>query len=331
MFCCDEEKIHNIMRVLVTGAAGFIGSQLAERLTSDGHDVTGIDNMLNNYSARLKQSNINSMVESGCEFLVCDLANDSLKPIIKDVDIIYHCAAQPGLSDTANLDDFIINNCVATDKLVQATISCSSFKGSIIYISTSSVYGPEAVGAESSETRPSSYYGITKLASEHLVMTACRQSQIKACALRLFSVYGPRERPEKLYPKLIASILNKSEFSLYEGSENHFRSYTYIDDVLDGMILTLNNIDKCNGEVINIGSDISITTGEGINIVESILGSKAHIKKLPKRSGDQLETRADIKKAKKLLGYQPKTSVKDGLIKEIEWYQNSMLDISMQQ
>ena len=310
------------MKILVTGAAGFIGSQLAERLVSAGHEVIGVDNMLNNYSVRIKESNFDSVIQAGCDFVVCDLAQDSLESVLVDVDVVYHCAAQPGLSDLVDLSDFVTNNVIATDKLLRAMIDCRGLSSNLIYISTSSVYGSKAVGAESSETKPTSYYGVTKLAAEHLVMAATRQERIKACALRLFSVYGPRERPEKLYPKVIDSILNDNEFTLYQGSEKHYRSYTYVDDVLEGMMLVLDNLDICNGEVINIGSDVSVTTKKGINIVENILGVKAKITTIPQRSGDQLETKADIKKAKQLLGYQSKTSIQDGLVKEIEWYQN---------
>jgi nucleoside-diphosphate-sugar epimerase len=141
----------------------------------------------------------------------------------------------------------------------------------------------------------------------------------------LFSVYGPRERPEKLYPKLISSLLEDKEFPLYEGSDKHLRSYTYIDDIVHGLIAPLNNLDSCMGEIFNIGTDVAITTDEGIRIVEEIIGKKARIKKVPKRSGDQLRTHANIDKARRILDYKPNTTVSEGLKQEVEWYEKHIL------
>ena len=185
------------MRILVTGAAGFIGSHLSEYLALNGHDVIGVDCLINNYARELKELNIRSISEQGCKFVSCDLAEDSLTSILQDVDAVFHCAAQPGLSSTATLDDYIRNNIIATHRLLQAVLDANTVHGGFIYISTSSVYGATAIGTENTETKPTSYYGVTKLAAEHLVMAASRQHRIDACSLRLFSVYGPRERPEK--------------------------------------------------------------------------------------------------------------------------------------
>ncbi len=146
-----------------------------------------------------------------------------------------------------------------------------------------------------------------------------------ACSLRLFSVYGERERPEKLYPKLIRSILENKEFPLYEGSENHRRSFTYIKDIVDGLLAVLGNPGDCAGEIFNIGSDKEITTGQGIRIVEKIIGKKAKMVKAPKRPGDQLKTRANIAKARKYFGYNPKTVPEEGLKAEVKWYKERIL------
>ena len=314
------------MRILVTGAAGFIGSHLAEHLALKGHDVIGLDCLIDNYARELKESNIKSITEQGCKFVSCDLAEDSLTSVLQDVNAVFHCAAQPGLSTIATLDDYIRNNIIATHRLLQATLDTNTIDGGFIYISTSSVYGAKATGTEHTEPKPASYYGVTKLAAEHLVMAASRQHKIDACSLRLFSVYGPRERPEKLYPRLIECILSDREFTIYDGSYDHYRSYTYVGDVLAGMVLALENMSKCRGEVFNFGSKISITTKEGIRIVEDLLGRQARIKIIPKRPGDQLETRANIDKARKMLGYNPTTSVLDGLIQEVNWYRGNSVE-----
>jgi 2-polyprenyl-3-methyl-5-hydroxy-6-metoxy-1,4-benzoquinol methylase len=194
-----------------------------------------------------------------------------------------------------------------------------------INISTSSVYGFDATGDESTEPKPTSYYGVIKLAAEQLVLASNRDQGFPACSLRLFSVYGPRERPEKLYPKLIKSILEDKDLTLYEESEKHLRSYTYIDDIIQGLIAPLDNFDVCLGEIFNIGTDAAITTGDGIKIVEEIVGKKVRITKVPKRSGDQLRTHANIDKARRILAFAPKISAQEGLKKEVDWYKEQIL------
>jgi len=311
------------MRILVTGAAGFIGSHLAEHLASRGHSVIGLDCLVDNYARELKEINIKSLSKKGCKFVSCDLAEDDLSSVVKDVNAVFHCAAQPGLSSVASLDDYIRNNVIATHRLLETVVDTNTVHGGFIYISTSSVYGARATGNESTETKPTSYYGVTKLAAEHLVMAASRQGKLDACSLRLFSVYGPRERPEKLYPRLIECILQDKEFTLFDGSNDHYRSYTYVADALAGMVLALENMSSCNGEIFNIGSNISITTREGIRIIEDLLGRQAKVRVTPTRPGDQLETRADIEKARNILGYNPTTSVLEGLSQEVNWFRDN--------
>lgn len=307
------------MSILVTGAAGFIGSHLAERLAEMGHDVRGLDCFTDYYARALKELNAKQVREKGVEFLPLDLAEDDLAPAVQDVEFIYHLAAQPGISATTAFETYVRNNITATYRLTQAAKQSPALKG-FINISTSSVYGADATGDETTECKPTSYYGVTKLAAEQLVLAYARDQEFPACSLRLFSVYGPRERPEKLYPKLIRCILEDRVFPLFEGSERHLRSYTYVGDIVDGFVAVLGNWDKCIGEIFNTGTDISITTGEGIRTVEEIIGKPAKIAVKPKRPGDQLRTHANIEKARRLLDYNPTTTVRDGLEKVVEWY-----------
>jgi UDP-glucuronate 4-epimerase len=190
----------------------------------------------------------------------------------------------------------------------------------LINISTSSVYGADATGDEQSEPRPTSFYGVTKLAAEQLVMAAYRAGALPACSFRLFSVYGPRERPDKLFPTLIRSILKDEPFPLFEGSEQHERSFTYVGDIVAGLAAAATKLDACRGEIINLGIDTAITTGEAIQIVESVLGKPAIIQRQPRRAGDQARTQANIVKARRLLDYQPETKPADGLRQTIAWY-----------
>lgn len=308
------------MNILVTGAAGFIGSHLAERLAGLNHNVIGLDCLINNYSKSLKQLNINQLQTKGIEFLNLDLSQDNLSSVNNDIDFIFHLAAQPGIDASVPFESYERNNIIATHRLLEAVKKTNLLRG-FVNISTSSVYGSNAIGDESSAPKPISVYGVTKLAAEQLVLAESRNKNVIACSLRLFSVYGPRERPEKLYHKLIKCILNDKEFPLCKSSENHIRSYTYIDDIIDGIILAMDNIKVCDGEIFNIGTDEAITTGEGIRIVEEIIGKKAKIKTESERPGDQQKTHANINKARKVLSYNPTTKPEDGLRKEVEWFE----------
>ena len=312
------------MKILVTGAAGFIGSHLAEKLAEVGHEVIGLDNFNDYYSRELKHLNAAHLEQKNIVIKTVDLAENSLNDFVADIDFIYHFAAQPGISSHVSFDIYYRNNILATFRLLEAAKVNNRLKG-FINIATSSIYGKDATGDERTEPKPTSYYGVTKLAAEQLVLASTRDQGFPACSLRLFSVYGPRERPEKLYPKLIESIFNDKEFPLHEGSEKHLRSYTYVDDIIRGLAAPLDRFESCVGEIFNIGTDKVTTTGEGIKIVEEIIEKKARITVTPKRAGDQLRTHANIEKARRLLDFNPVTSPEEGLRKEVEWYKNSIL------
>lgn len=311
------------MNILVTGAAGFIGSHLAERLAGLGHRVWGLDCLTDYYAYAQKALNLAQVRERGVEHLPLDLAEDDLTGALEGVDFVYHLAAQPGISAATPFETYLRNNIVATQRLLEAAQGATSLQG-FIYISTSSVYGADATGDERTEPRPTSHYGVTKLAAEQLALALHRDRDFPACSLRLFSVYGPRERPEKLYPRLIGAILKGREFPLYEGSAEHLRSYTYVDDIVDGLVAVLENFAGCVGEIFNLGTDRTCTTGEGLETVEAILGQQARIRVEPPRPGDQLRTHANIAKARKVFGYQPTTGLREGLEQEVAWYREQI-------
>ncbi|MBC7236561.1 MAG: NAD-dependent epimerase/dehydratase family protein [Chloroflexi bacterium] len=311
------------MRILITGAAGFIGSHLAERLLAKGHSVVGLDCLTDYYARALKELNVAAIRRAGADFLPLDLATDDLSDAVAGVDLLYHLAAQPGISATTPFETYLRNNIIATHRLLEALRRLPSFPP-LINISTSSVYGADATGPETVEPRPTSNYGVTKLAAEQLVLAEHRDRGAPTCSLRLFSVYGPRERPEKLYPKLIGAILDDRPFTLYEGSEAHVRSYTYVSDIVDGLVAVLDHLDACWGEIFNIGTDQAITTGEAIALVEEIMGKRAIIDRRPPRPGDQQRTHACIDKARRLLGYNPTTTPREGLAREVAWYRDEI-------
>ncbi|KKS02688.1 MAG: 3-beta hydroxysteroid dehydrogenase/isomerase [candidate division WWE3 bacterium GW2011_GWF2_41_45] len=310
------------MKILVTGAAGFIGSHLSERLKSLGHDVVGIDNFNTYYSPELKKLNAKDLEEQGVTVEMRDLAADDLTDILEGVEAVFHLAAQPGISAATPFDTYLRNNLVATHNLLEAVrkIDIKMF----INISTSSVYGMHATEDETTSPKPTSYYGVTKLAAEQLALSYHRDKNLPVASARLFSVYGERERPEKLFPKLIYSILKEEPFPLHRGSQKHARSYTYVGDIVDGLVLIMDKFDACNGEIFNLGIDQSMTTGDAIKIVEKLLGKKAIFENKPKRPGDQKETYADISKAIRVLGYHPLTTPKQGLEKEVKWFKEKI-------
>ncbi|MBK8906236.1 MAG: NAD-dependent epimerase/dehydratase family protein [Anaerolineaceae bacterium] len=309
------------MNIVVTGAAGFIGSHLAETLAHQGHTVVGIDSFTDYYSARLKQANAEDIEAAGVSLHRLDLATDDLSPALDGVEFVFHLAGQPGISASTPLADYVRNNVVATDKLLTACRQQNSLR-CFVNVSTSSVYGRHAYDPEDAAPKPTSYYGVTKLAAEQLALAAHREKGFPACSLRLFSVYGPRERPEKLYPKLIRSILTDTPFPLHEGSQSHSRSFTYVADIVAGFVSVLDRPERVIGEIVNLGSDVEMTTGQGIALIEQIMGKEAKFDIKPKRPGDQLHTCANIAKARQLLGYTPHIQLEEGLKAEVDWYVN---------
>ena len=273
----------------------------------------------------MKERNAHQLADAGVQVERLDLACDKLEGAIADAELVFHLAAQPGLAAGVPPDAYVRNNLVATHALLEA---CASGKRRpfLVNISTSSVYGRRAIAAETAEPQPISHYGATKLAAEQLALAYWREGRLPVCSMRLFSVYGPRERPEKLYMKLITSILRGEEFPLYDGSLHHKRAYTFVDDAVAGLLAVLDHRDRCVGEIFNIGSDIETTTRRGIEIVEKILGQQARLSVLPPRPGDQAQTRANIDKARAILGFAPSTELEDGLNSQIAWCKKLLAD-----
>lgn len=308
------------MKILITGAAGFIGSHTAEVLHAAGHEVTGIDNFSPYYDVSIKKDTATILKAKGINIIEADLSENNWQQILPaDFDYIFHFAAQPGISSDVSFNDYLKNNFIATQNLLQFAEKNAALK-LFVNISTSSVYGKDATGGEETVPKPVSYYGVTKLAAEQLALTYARMGKLKACSLRLFSVYGPRERPDKLYTKLIDAIINDHEFPLFTGSEKHVRSFTYVGDIVSGITSVIGKEDAINGQIINLGTEQEHTTQYGIETAESLLGKKALLKITPARSGDQLRTKANIDKARQLLSYDPSTTLKDGLAAQIKWF-----------
>lgn len=310
------------MNILVTGAAGFIGSHTAERLNNLGHTVVGVDNFAPYYDIELKNLNAATLKEQGIKVFDLDINSyDFADRVGTEFDYIFHFAAHPGISDQSLFDEYHSNNIMGTQKMIVFAESCEK-QPYFVNIATSSIYGLEATFAETVAPKPASWYGVTKLAAEQLVLAKCREEKFKATSFRLFSVYGPRERPDKLYTQLIDCALNKKEFGLFEGSEEHLRSFTYVQDIVDGIVSVIGHEAECHGEIFNLGTEVEHSTAQGIATVEEILDTQISIEKKPKRIGDQSRTKANIEKARKVLGYNPTTSLQEGLEAQIAWFKS---------
>lgn len=308
------------MKILVTGAAGFIGSHTAERLLDLGHEVMGLDNFNPYYSVELKKMNARAVEEKGASMLNLDLRDTATyKQLPKDLDYIFHFAAQPGISQTSSFEDYLSNNVEATKLLVDFALTQSHLK-LFVNIGTSSIYGLEATYPETMAPKPASYYGVTKLAAEQLVLQKSRELQMKACSLRLYSVIGPRERPEKMYTKLIDLGLKGEAFPLFEGSDSHLRSFTYVGDIVDGIVSVIGNEEVVDGEIFNLGTEVEHTTQEGIDAVSKVLQKPIKIEVKAKRAGDQLRTKANIDKARQLLHYNPQTTLLESVRQQVNWF-----------
>ncbi|WP_242093048.1 NAD-dependent epimerase/dehydratase family protein [Aestuariivivens sediminicola] len=313
------------MKILVTGAAGFIGSHTAEALHALGHQVIGVDNFSSHYDVDLKKLNETSLRTLQIPVIHKNLNDLDLPEVLpKDINYIFHFAAQPGISSTSTFKDYLDNNVLATKALVDYALELPDLK-LFVNISTSSVYGLEATHPEDAPAKPVSFYGVTKLAAEQLVLQQSRCHNLKSCSLRLFSVIGPRERPEKMFAKLIKLGLEGKPFPLFEGSDKHLRSFTFVGDIVDGIVSVIGKESILNGEILNLGSDKDFTTGYGIEVVEQVIGQPIRLNIIPKRPGDQFRTKAIIDKARDVLEYHPKTSLLKAVEQQVAWYKANFM------
>lgn len=310
------------MKCMVTGCAGFIGSHLAERLLNDGHAVVGVDCFTDYYPRAVKESNLAGFRDHpNFQFHERDLANGNLAEIVDGAEYLFHLAAMPGLTRSwVDFDSYARCNLTATHRLLESLKGLKSLK-KFVYASTSSVYGKYASGDESLPTKPSSPYGITKLAGEQLARVYLDEFDVPTTVLRFFSVYGPRQRPEMGYHLFIKWILEGTPIQL-TGDGLQVRGNTYIDDCVDAVIQT--GLKAMPGETFNLGGGEITTIIDVIRTIERLAGKPAKIERRPPRKGDQLATGADVTKLWRHLGWKPSTTLEAGLAKQIEWQRSLM-------
>ncbi|MGF1591201.1 MAG: NAD-dependent epimerase/dehydratase family protein [Pleurocapsa sp.] len=309
---------------IVTGVAGFIGSHLAETLLKQGAKVIGIDQFNDYYDPQLKQQNLVNFQESANFSLIkADIKDLDWQQFLQSVDVVYHQAAQAGVRASwgAGFANYTDRNINATQVILEAAKQVKSLKR-IVYASSSSIYG-NAATMPTPETlcpQPVSPYGITKLAGERLCWLYQQNFKVPTTALRYFTVYGPRHRPDMAFHKFFKAALEDVPISIY-GDGQQTRDYTFVSDVVAAN-LAAGKIPEAIGEAFNIGGGSRVTLIELLKIMEQVMGRPIRKNYVEQATGDARHTSADITKARQILGYSPQVSLAEGLTKEWEWIQS---------
>ena len=314
--------------IIVTGCAGFIGSSLCDRLLADGQTVIGIDSFEDYYARSQKEANLAAARSSPRFTLVeanlLDLAAASaeggrtrLEDLFAGADCVYHLAAQAGVRASwgSSFEVYTRNNVLATQRVLEACVAAGIPK--VIYASSSSVYGDQAVMplVETMRPEPRSPYGVTKLAGEHLCGLYHANYGVDTTALRFFTVYGPRQRPDMAFNKFIRALLEDREIAIY-GDGTQTRDFTYIDDIIEGLVRSRR---APAGVVMNLGGGHRVSLSETIATLGRIVGVEPKLRMQGAEKGDVRDTSADITRAAQLIGFQPATGLEAGLAREVDW------------
>lgn len=307
------------MRVLVTGCAGFIGSTLVEDLLNKGDYVLGIDDFNSFYDPSIKINNIQKTLKnSNFEIIREDILNINSDLLSNfNIDCIVHLAAYPGVRPSFdNPELYSKNNVGGTLHVLQLMCKLKINKG--VFASSSSVYGnnPAVPFSEDLRVEPVSIYGATKLTLESYCRAYANAYRLNITCLRFFTCYGPRQRPDLAIHKFARLIKEGKQIPMF-GDGSMSRDFTYIDDIVQGVYLAMHNLFGFN--IINLGNAQSISLSTMIATLSKKMGKIPDIKQLETPAGDVRQTWADISKAKKVLGWQPKTSFNDGLDKFLDW------------
>ena len=307
--------------VLVTGAAGFIGSHLCEALLARGHQVVGVDCFTDYYDRAAKESNLRmALAEAGFRLVEADLVDVDLPRLLDGVELIYHLAGQPGVRGSwgSQFEVYVRNNILATQRLLEASWTAGHVP--LVYASSSSVYGnrPEMPLQESAAPAPISPYGVTKLAAEHLCRLYNDVYGLPTLSLRLFTVYGPRQRPDMAFRRFLKAAATGQEIELY-GDGSQTRDFTYVADVVRAFLLAG---DKCLArdtavQVVNVAGGTRASVNEVLDGIAALARGNLSVRRLPAQPGDVRDTWADTRVAATSLGFRPEISLMAGL--ERQW------------
>ncbi|HKW06094.1 MAG TPA: NAD-dependent epimerase/dehydratase family protein [Candidatus Dormibacteraeota bacterium] len=307
-------------RVVVTGAAGFIGSHLCERLLADGHEVVGVDSFSDYYERSRKERNLQGPLAHR-NFTLCelDVANGDLTPVLRGATVVFHLAGQPGVRPSwgQHFDTYVHDNIVATQRLLESLRDVKLDR--FVLASSSSVYGNAEVfpTKESTLPRPISPYGMTKLAAEHLTFVYMRNFNLPATALRYFTVYGPRQRPDMAFHAFMQALAEDREIEIL-GDGEQTREFTYVSDAVDGTVKAASG--DVVGQVINLGGGSRVTVNRVIDTLEDISHIKARRSFLPAAPGDPRHTGASINQARDRLAWEPRVALREGLTRQWKWF-----------
>jgi UDP-glucuronate 4-epimerase len=313
------------MRILVTGGAGFIGSHLVEQLLATGHQVVVIDDFNDFYDPEIKHANIAGFSNDATVCHVDLRDSDSVRTVFRreKLDAIAHLAARAGVRPSIQHPRLYYDtNVIGTLHLLEAARVTGVER--FIFASSSSVYGASKTVPFSEDQhliQTLSPYGATKVAGEFLCSTYSHLYQMRVVALRYFTVYGPRQRPDLAIHQFIRRIYAGQPIDQF-GDGSTRRDYTYIDDIIQGTMGALNYWGPLY-DIFNLGESQTIELKNLISAIENALGKQAKINQLPEQAGDMPLTYADISKARKLLGYNPTTKLSEGLPKFIDWFLQS--------
>ena len=318
------------MKCIVTGCAGFVGSSIVDRLLGLGHEVVGIDCFVDYYPRNIKENNL-ERARSSSKFSLIEesLCTIDLEKLLRGAEVIFHQAAQAGVRASwgVSFSIYTDNNIFATQRLLEAAKSkevLSTLKR-VVYASSSSVYGSAETLPTSELTlpRPVSPYGVSKLAAEHLMELYRTEFLVPTVSLRYFTVYGPRQRPDMAFHRIIKAGLTGEPFSLF-GDGEQSRDFTFIDDIVDANLAAVNV--KGPSHIFNLGGGNRITMNKVIPMIENIIGRRLNLVREERAKGDAAHTGAETTRARTELLFVPKTSLEHGLEAEARWVSQMLQD-----
>ncbi|HEX4493849.1 MAG TPA: NAD-dependent epimerase/dehydratase family protein [Acidimicrobiia bacterium] len=305
------------MRALVTGAAGFVGSHLVDALVARGDTVVAVDSLTPYYDISQKRANAQS---TGIELVEADLRTSPIEPLLDGVDVVFHQSAQPGvrLSWSKGFREYVEQNVLVTQRLLDAVHAVATPR--FVYASSSSVYGTQLryPTTETDLPAPFSPYGVTKLAAEHLCGVFAANWGLSTVSLRYFTVFGPRQRPDMSIHRLCEAAINGDEFPLF-GDGSQIREFTYVSDIVAGNLAAA-DADVAPGTIVNLAGGAEITISDLISLVESIAGAPIAVDRCAAEPGDSRRNGGAIDRARELLGWEPKVSLRDGIAAQLEWH-----------
>jgi nucleoside-diphosphate-sugar epimerase len=310
-------------RVVVTGAAGFIGSHLCERLLALGHQVVGIDSFTDYYERARKEENLEDFkAHPDFTFEELDLVDADLRSVLHGARVVYHLAGQPGVRPSwgEQFDRYVRDNIIATQRLLESLKETPIER--LVFAGSSSVYGDAEMfpTKESALPQPVSPYGVTKLAAEHLALLYAKNFGLPVVSVRLFTVYGPRQRPDMAFSRFIEALVDGDAIEVF-GDGEQTREFTYVSDAVEGTIKAATA--DVVGQVFNLGGGSRVTVNRVLATLEDISRIEARRKTLPAAPGDPRHTGASINLARERFGWEPRVSLREGLTKQWEWFQAS--------